>query len=101
MVEPPAPPGGPRSAWKWVVAIRTFFSRRRPGWSGGGALDVEVALPAVPVVPDVQRGRVRECPDGALRDVVVGGVHPKREAQVNQNPTPRPDQQNTETENTK
>src|SRR4028119_750467 len=103
MVEPPAPPGGPRSAWKWVVAIRTFFSRRRPGWSGGGALDVEVALPAapvgpgggrggggggevarpaVPVVPDVQRGRVRECPDGALRDVVVGGMHPEGQAPV-------------------
>src|SRR4028118_2102273 len=82
MVEPPAPLGGPRSAWTWVVAIRTFFSRRRPGWSGGGALDVEVALPAVPVVPDVQRGRVRECPDGAPRDVAAGGVHPQGGAAV-------------------
>src|SRR3954453_12269754 len=50
--------------------------------SAGGALEVEVALSAVAVVPDVPRGAVGKAADRAVGLLVVGDVDPEGEAPV-------------------
>src|SRR3954465_11124125 len=50
--------------------------------SAGGALEVEVALSAVAVVPDVPRGAVGKAADRGVGLLVVGDVDPEGEAPV-------------------
>src|SRR4051812_1958911 len=46
--------------------------------SAGGAMEAEVSLSAVAVVPDVQRGAPGEAADRAVRLVVVADADPQR-----------------------
>src|SRR4051812_11328540 len=83
MVVPTAVPGGGALRLSSSVGfIGTSRSRRRLRGSAGRTVEVEVALFAMAVVPDVQRGAAGETADGAGGLVVVDDVDPERGAAV-------------------